>query len=246
MKKLLLLLAVLLCAAGALAEEAPVTPTPAPTPVPDLIAQPDASRRPIETATPRPEDAPLPEDEFLGHAVEIARRLGLMAESSVYFDYCNRSGASRERWDAVSRGDHTTPSRIYSLSGTELMLGLTNGQPESAPWFDLSRPELRRDIVATLPDMMFLGMDQEDVSLIKMMGRYKVFASDQEGCGLLVMLYDGGTPIVCYWYSDNGAVSISAFFLPDEVLENCQSAEDVSAWFASLNMPVVTFEEVTW
>lgn len=241
----LLVLALLLCIGTACAEEA--TPTPAPTPVPGVIAQPDATRRPIETATPRPEDAPLPEDTFLGHAVEIARRLGLMAESRVYYNYCNRSGANRERWEAVSRGDHTTPVRIFSLSGEELRMGLTNGQPESAPWFDLTRPELRRDIVGTLPDMMFIGMDKEDVRLIKMLARYKIYAADvPDDCGLLIMLYEEGTPIVCYWYSNAGAVSISAFFMPDDALEACATTADVSAWFAALGMPVVDFEEVTW
>lgn len=247
MKKFLLMLAMLLCACVACAEAPPPTVTPAPTPVPDMIAQPDATRRPIETATPRPADAPLPEDTFLGHAVEIARRLGLMAESHVYYSYCNRSGATRERWEAVSRGDHTTPACIFSLSGTELISGLTGGNPESAPWFDLTRPELRRDIVGTLPDMMFIGMDKEDVSLIKMLARYKIYAADvPDDCGLLIMLYEEGTPIVCYWYSNAGAVSISAFFMPDEALGACATTGDVSAWFAALGMPVVHFEEVTW
>ena len=248
MKKfLLILLALLLCAGMACAEGAVPTATPAPTPVPDMIVQSDATRRPIQTATPRPADAPLPEDTFLGHAVEITRRLGLMAESDVYFAYCNRSGATRARWDAVSRGDHMNPARIFSLSGSELLRGLTNGQPENAPWFDMSRPELRRDIVGTLPDMMFIGMDREDVSLIKMLARYKIYAADvPDDCGLLIMLYEDGTPIVCYWYSNAGAVSISAFFMPDEALEACASPDDVSAWFAALGMPVVTFEEVTW
>lgn len=240
---LALLLAVAVCGL-AFAEE------PTPTPVPDMIAQPDATRRPITTATPRPADAPLPEDTFLGNAVEIARRLDLLAESEPFFAYCNRSGATREMWDAISRGDHTTPSRIFALDCETLLMGLTDGNPEAAPWFDLSRVELRRDMVSTIPEMMFIGMDKEVVSCIKMLGRYKVYAptdgSYQDGAGLLVMLYDGGTPIVLWWYANAGAVSISAFFLPSEALEACVSAEDVSAWFASLSMPLVPFEEVTW
>ena len=246
MKKLmaLLLLALLICVAAA-AEEA--TPTPAPTPVPDIIAQPDMTRRPMATATPRPADAPLPEDPFLGNAVEIARRLGQLADSSVFFDYCNRSGASAERWEAVTRGDHTMPARIFTLSGEELVRGLSGGDPASAPWLDLSRVELRRDLVNTIPEMMFIGMDNDDVNLIQSLGRYKVFAADRaEGCGVMVMLYEDGVPIVLVWYTDRGAVNIAAFFMPDETLEACGSAQDVSAWFASLRMPVVAFEEVQW
>lgn len=245
MKKLLLiLLTLLMCTAVAAAEEP--TATPAPTPVPDVIAQPDATRRPIATATPRPADAPLPEDPFLGHAVEIARRMDLMAKSSVYFQYCNRSDATPERWEAVTRGDHTTPVHIFSLSGEELRNGLTGG-PENAPWLDLSRTEIRRDIVASLPDMMFAGMETDDVRLVQMMGRYKIFAADvPDDCGLLVMLYEDATPVICFWYSNQGAVSISAFYMPDPALEACASPEEVAVWFAQMNMPLVRFEEVSW
>lgn len=250
MKKLLLtLLVLMLCAGAAFAEETPPTATPSPTPVPEMIAQPtgEATRRPTQTATPRPADAPLPEDVFLGNAVEIARRLDMLTESSVYYNYCNTTGASKELWDAVSRGDHTLPSRVYSLSGEALRYGLTNGDPDSSPWFDLTRADLRRDMVSTLPDVMYVGMDNETVSLCRSLARYKVFAADvPEGCGLLVMQYAEGTPIVLPWHTERGAVSISAFFMPDETLEACQTAEDVSAWFASLGMPVVEFEEVTW
>lgn len=248
MRKLTILMALLLAGllCGVVAAEEEVTPTP----VPEMIAQPEATRQPIATATPRPADAPLPEDTFLGNAVEIARRLGMLAESEPFFTYCNRSGATREMWDDISRGDHTMPDRIFALDCETLLMGLTNGNPESAPWFELSRVELRRDMVSTLPEMMFIGMDKEVVNCIKMMGRYKVYAptdgSYQDGAGLLVMLYDGGTPIVLWWYADRGAVSISAFFLPNEMLEACTTADDVSAWFASLNMPLVPFEEVTW
>lgn len=246
MKKLMLILLAAAMLMGCALAEAP-TETPAPTPSSDLIAVPDATRRPIETATPRPADAPLPADPFLGHAVEIARRLDLLADSGVFYTYCNRSGASPEVWDFVSRGDHTTPAHIYTLSGETLMLGLTGGDPSDTPWFDLSRTPLRRDIVATLPDMMFVGMDKEVVSCIRMLARYKIFASDMpDDCGLMVMLYDDGTPIVLHWYSERGAVSISAYFVPDAALEACASAEDVAAWFAGLNMPLVTFEEAIW
>jgi len=249
MKKfLLVLLAALLCAGAVFAEEAASEATPSPTPVPEMIAQPtgDATRRPTQTATPRPADAPLPEDVFFGNAVEIARRMGMLMDSGVYYDYCNVSGATKALWDEVARGDHTMPVRVFSLTGDALRYGLTGGDPESSPWFDLTRADLRRDMVSTLPDMMYIGMASEKVSLCRSLARYKVFAADiPEGCGLLVMQYGEGTPIVLPWYTEGGAVSISAFFMPDEELEGCQTAEDVSKWFASLGMPVVPFEEVT-
>lgn len=247
MKKLLLFLVLaLMCCGTALAESA-ATPTPAPTPVPDMLAQPDATRRPITTATPRPADAPLPEDVFIGNAVEIARRMDMLAKSGTFYDYCNRTGASKTLWDATTRGDHTMPVRMYSLSGENLVAALTAGVPEGAAVLDLSRVDIRHDLVSTLPDMLFVGRDGEEVSLIQGLGRYKVFAADiPEGCGILVLLYEDAVPIVCYWYTDRGAVSISAFFLPDETLAACDSPEAAADWFQTQGMPAAVFEEVTW
>lgn len=248
MKKLLLLvLALLLCTGAAWAENAAPTATPAPTPVPDMIAQPDATRRPIQTATPRPDDAPLPEDPFIANAIEIARRTDLLTKSSTYYAYCNRSGATPERWEKVSRGDHTTPVRIFSLDGEALRMALTGGQPENSPWFDLSREELRSDMVTSLADVMYTGMDAEDVRACRAQARYKVYASElPDSCGLLILLYEDAVPVVSPWYANEGAVCVCAFMMPDEALEACRTAEDVAAWFAGLNMPEVTFEEVTW
>lgn len=247
MKKLLLFLVLALMCCGAALAESAATPTPAPTPVPDMLAQPDATRRPITTATPRPADAPLPEDAFIGNAVEIARRVDMLAKSGVYFTYCNITGASQTMWDSAVRGDHTTPVRIFSLDGEALRMALTGGDLESSPWFDLNRPELRRDMVVTLPDVMYVGMDNDVVRLCRMLARYKVFACDiPNDCGLLILQYEDAVPMVLPWYSDRGAVNIAAFPMPVEALEACSCAAEVSAWFAGLGMPEVTFEEVTW
>ncbi len=246
MKKMLLPLMLMLLLASAALAESP-TPTPTATPVPDLIAQPDATPRPITTATPRPADAPLPEDVFIGHAIELARRVDMLAESSVYFTYNNLANVSEECWELVSRGDHTTPSRIFSLSGEALHQVLTGGDEQSATWFDLSRPELRRDMVHALISMMQMKLDSDAHMATSFLARAKVFVWDgPDSCGFLVLLYEDAVPAVISWYSDQGALQMSAYLLPDEALEACVSAEDVAAWFESWNMPRVTFEEVTW
>lgn len=247
MKKLLLFLVLALMCCGAALAESAATPTPAPTPVPDMLAQPDATRRPITTATPRPADAPLPEDVFIGNAVEIARRMDMLAKSGTFYDYCNRSDADKELWDAVSRGDHTMPARIYALSGENLVAALMTGAPEGAAGPDLTRADIRSDLVASLPDVFLVGRDNEEVLVIQSLGRFKVFAADiPEGCGLMLMLYEDAVPVIGYWYTDRGAVSVSAYFLPDETLAACDSPEAASAWFQMMGMPAAAFEEVMW
>lgn len=258
MKKTLLLLLMLLCFTAAAAEEAPSAPAPtptatlaptaapSPTPVPDMVAQPDATRAPITTATPRPTDAPLPEDPFMANAVEIARRIDMLAKSEVFMAYCDSTYSSEEEIKAVSWGDHTWPARVFHVGGSALVEAMSDGVSDSA-WLDMSRVEIRRDLVDSLPDMLLYGMDEAAADLVSLLARMKIFASDlPEDCGFMVMLYDDAAPIVLPWYSDEGAVSISAFFMPDEALAACESAEAVSAWFAEKGLPTVAFEEVTW
>lgn len=226
--------------------EAPAAATPSPTPVPDMLAQPDATRAPITTATPRPTDAPLPEDPFMANAVEIARRIDLLAKSEVFLDYCDSTYSTLEEVQAVSWGDHTWPARVYEVSGEELVSAMTGGVADAA-WLDMSRAEIRRDLVDTLPEMLLYDVEEAVADRISLLARMKVFASDRpEGCGFLVMLYADAAPIVLPWYSEEGAVKLSAFFMPDEKLAACVTAEEVSAWFAEKGLPPAAFEEVTW
>lgn len=245
---LILLICLLLgmtCAAGESAPEP--TSTPAPTPVPDMIAVPDGTTRPIATATPRPTDAPLPADPFIANAVEIARRIDLLAESRLFMSEWDFSGATQEQIDAVAAGDHTNPARIFLLRGETLVETLTAGAPEGSAAIDLNRVEIRRDLVEALPDMLLSPLDEVERSLIATLSRYKVFAhSEAQSCGVLILLYADATPVLETWYADRGAVKIAAWFLPDDALADCATAEDVTAWFAGQGMPPAALEEVHW
>lgn len=259
MKKLLPILLLLLCMAAMPAQA--LTPTLSPTPectpaptatpeatrVPDMIAMPDGETRPVVTATPRPTDAPLPADPFMANAIEIARRIDLLAESSLFIYSWDYSGATQAQLEAVSGGDHTNPVRVYEMTGEGMLEALSAIAPEGSTLPDLSRAELRRDLVNALPDMLLGDRPDEELSLIHLLWRYKVFACEGvEGCGMLLMLYEGATPVALTWYADQGAVSMSACFMPDDALAACQSAEEAAAWFAGKGLPAVTFEEVEW
>lgn len=238
MKRLLAgVLALLACLCWAYAETA--------TPRPDVLATPEGERRLITTATPRPTDAPLPADGFYANAVEIARRIDLLAESSVFMANCDYTYSSKAEIEAVSGGDHTTPARIYALNAEALTEALFGNMPEGAVLPDLERPELRRDLMEQLPDILRGQREEQELSLISLLHRFKVFAwEDAQGCGLLVMLYEDAVPVLVTWYADNGAVCMSASFLPDEALSACESAQQVSDWFAGKGLPPAAFEEV--
>lgn len=241
MKKLCFLI-VLLCmiCAGAVAEQPQGTATPAPTRVPAVLATPEGAVR--ATPTPRPTDAPLPEDPFMANAVELARRIDLLAKSSMFM--ITESWISLDEAEKLFGGDHTWPSQVFVLKQETLIEALFAGVPaENRP--DFTRVEMRRDLVSELPYMLLGDMSQEQLSTIQTLHRYKVFACDDaSGCGVMIMLYEDAAPIMLTWYADRGAVSISACFMPDEALRECATAEAVSRWFASRGMPEAAFEEV--
>lgn len=212
-----------------------------------MIAVPDGeTRAPLATRTPRPTDAPLPADPFMANAIEIARRIDLLAESELFIYTWDYSGATQKQLEAISRGDHTNPVRVFQMTGEAMLSALSAVAPEGAVLPDLNRVELRRDLVTALPDMLLGDRTDEALSLLHLLWRYKVFASDAQGCGLMLMLYEDATPIALTWYADQGAVSIAACFMPDEALEGCRSAEEAAAWFAGKGLPAAAFEEVEW
>lgn len=245
MRKLFMIVLVLLTvlmASSVACAEAVTTPAPAPTRIPDLVAVPEGERRPVVTATPRPSDAPLPEDPFMSHVVELSRRIDLLAKSSV-FRY--NEWLDDELTAELTAGDHTNPVRAFVLDGAKLSEALFAGMDASVRP-DLTRVELRRDLVSTVPGILLTNMENDKLQIITTLQRYKVFASDVTGSGLIVLLYEDAVPILLTWYSDCGAVSLSASFMPDEDLVNCHNAADISEWFASSGLPEVSFEEVWW
>ena len=239
MKKLLLLLLVVL-ALPALAEEAP---TPTPAPATDSIAEGYAAAA-TATPAPTPELPPLRDDPMLQNIVEIAHRIDLLAESKLFCSYYVASAVPPETIESVSRGDHTRPEKIYHLEGQTFVDALYQGA-DASQIPDFSRPELRRDLVGDLP-MHFWGVRTADeMHVLSVLSRYKVFAlPGAEGCGVFFLLYREATPVMVTWEACNDCVDVAAFFMPDERLEAVATAEEMSAWFASFAMPQVEFEEV--
>lgn len=246
MKKLLICVMLMLCCAlGAQAEAIAEEPTPSPTRVPDMIAVPEGTAR--ETATPRPTDAPLPEDPFMAHAIEISRRIELLARSRSFLFHYEFSNLTWEQIDDLTRGDHPNPVRIFEMTGDAMLTALSAAAPEGSVMPDLSRVELRRDLVSDLPEMLMTELTFDEQSLLYTLWRVKVFAcADAEGCGLMTLLYEDAVPVLVMWYADRGAVSMSACFMPDDVLAACTTAEQVAEWFASRGLPEAAFREVDW
>lgn len=245
MKKLLMLLAALAMIAAVACAEAPDA-LPTATPVPGVVAAPEGENRAAATPTPHPYDSPLPEDVFLANAIEISRRIDLLADSEAFI-WNFAGGIDEAVLDKVTAGDHTWPRAMYAMDGHAMWAAMSAGAPEGSAALDLSRPEIRRDLVWPLSHMLVGQRPADESALIHLLSRYKVFACDRgEEFGAMFLMYDNAVPILLVWYSDAGAVAIAASFLPDDDLNACASAEEVSAWLTTRGLPQVAVEEVQY
>ncbi len=237
MRKLLLLLLASMLALSAAAE----TIQPTPVPRSDSIVEgyvPPVADEPVQ------ELPPLRDDPMLRHVVEIAGRLDLLAENKLFGSYYIPASIPDAALEAVSYGDHTRPVKIYHLDGGILIDALYAGvDPAMIP--DFSRVELRRDLVSELPDLLWGVREETELYLLKLLARFKIFASSEaEGCGIFFLLYADASPVMVTWEAYNGCVSVAAYFMPDEKLAAVTDAESMAAWFAGFGLPVVPFEEV--
>lgn len=220
------------------------TPTLEPTATPAVFPpMPVVTEKPAPT--PRPTDAPLPEDPFLYHVVEISRRIGLLAESDKFMLHTIMVAAYwTTDYEHLTGGDHQLPQRMYSLDGAELVAALTgNGSVQ----IENVSAAVRNRMVNDLPQWLWGQWSEKEQQVLGTLARYKTFAMDlPESCGVYILLYQDAVPVMLTWYAENGAVCMSAWFMPDEALEKCASAADVSAWFVQKGMPAVNYKEVAW
>lgn len=245
MKRLtiLLLLLGLVWACPAFAEDAVPTAQPTPSPTPDSIAEGYIAPA-TPTPVPTPEPPPLRDDPMLLNIVEIAHRIDILAESKLFMQAFTYGQVTQEQIDAASYGSHVRPAKVYHLNGQTLIDALYAGADPSQV-LDFTRPELRRDLVDELAEILWGRREQTELTLLSLLSRFKIFALEgAEGCGLFIMLYEDASPVVVSWIAEEGCVQTAAYFMPDESLANASSAEDVSAWFSSVGMPAVAFEEV--
>lgn len=245
MKRLtiLLLLLGLVLACPAFSEEAAPTAVPTPSPTPDSVAEGYIAPA-TPTPVPTPEPPQLRDDPMLLNVVEIAHRIDILAESKLFMQTYTYGMVTQEQIDAASYGSHVRPSRVFHLDGQTLIDALYAGADPSQ-MLDFTRPELRRDLVDELAEILWGRREDMEITLLSLLARFKIFALEgAEGCGLYILLYEEASPVAVTWVAEQGCVQMAAYFMPDEVLASADGAEAVSAWFAGVGMPAVTFEEV--
>lgn len=176
----------------------------------------------------------LAEDSLTDRAVDLAAACDALAEDEAYVSAMIGSGNSGiitliESWAA---GNHDQPEMVVRVDTANLLkdmialygTGLQNGLP------DTTVEALNRRLPMTLPSMFNATEGAETLAASTIATSSVIFASDAQGSGLFVLLYEDATPVMAAWYAENGAVSMQATFMAQEELAACQSAEDVAAW----------------
>ena len=241
MKRMMLFLAAMLMAISAFAEEP--SPTPESTKRSTSVVEGGYTAPATPAPAPTAELPPLRDDPMLYHAVEIAQRIDILAKNESFRDRF-MYGFYHDKLEVLTSGDHTRPQRAYHLNDQALIEGLYSNMPE-AERLDFTRPELLRDLVGELPEILWGRREEMELSIFSVLSRCKMFAlPGAEGCGLFVFLYKEAVPVIVTWYAENECVETAAFFMPDEALAAAEDAAAVSEWFAVKGMPLVQFEEV--
>ena len=244
MKWVLMLLCAMLLVVPALAEEAAPTPSPSPAATYDSVVEGGYTAPATPTPVPTPEPPPLRDDPMLQHVVEIAHRIDILAENERFMSYHTYGMVTEEQIEAVSYGDHTRPAQAFHLPGQTLIDALYAGAAQE-DMLDFTRPELLRDLVGELPEILWGRREEMELSILSLLARYKVFALEgAQGCGLFFLLYEEAAPVLVTWTAERDCVDVAAFFMPDAGLAAVTDAQGMSAWFAAAGMPEVAFEEV--
>lgn len=238
MKKILILLCALGMTLSALADPA----VPAASEAVASLVEGGYIIPAAEPTAPAPALPPLREDPILLHAVEIAHRIDMLAENDRFMQL--NKPLPHDVIEAVSYGDHTRPVRAFHLAGRQLIDVMFDGVPvDQRP--DFTRPELLHDLVNELPEVFWASQPAERIPVLGMLSRYKIFAlPGAAGCGIYVLQYTDGAPVLVTWYAANDCVSAAAWFMPDQTLAEAADAAAVSAWFAGFGLPAAAFEEV--
>ena len=147
-------------------------------------------------------------------AEELARELDARAENET--DVRSYSLSEREvdmilGWGA---GSHDTPTDVLMLDLSMFMDALAQEIPADAP--EAGRLMLHRRLGDVLLQAAINAGGATRVVASSVARRNATFAAPvMNDSGLFLLLYEDATPVGVSWYAQEGAVSMTAVFLPD-------------------------------
>lgn len=186
------------------------------------------------------------EDTLADRAVTLVQTCDALAGDESYCSAMTASGgAIGELLKAWADGNHDQPRLIVHADTSSMtsMIASLYGNDESPMLSETAMAALSKKYPATLPSMLNATAGAETLAAATIATTGVIFASDEQGSGMLIFLYDGAVPAAVTWYAENGAVSMQACFLAMDALNECQTAEQVSEVLAEHDIELV-FETV--
>lgn len=183
----------------------------------------------------------LAEDLLAQRAAELAARMDALAEDEAFLATMTASEDILVTIRGWAEGNHDTPARMFRVD-TEEMLGSLAGEIGGG-LSDASVTELNRRLPISLPSLLCAHQGTVQLAAASICQVSEVFATQAQGSGMLMLLYEDTVPVLAVWRTENGAALMQVSFLDDTELAACTTAEQVSAWLAEQGL-VLTAEAV--
>lgn len=170
-------------------------------------------------------DAPTLESR----ALEAVQKVVTYAREDAMMKQMIPDGRQSSIVQGWAQGNYTAPLMVLraDLSGmVDAMTQMVDSQWASAGMGERMRLRLASGLISLLNTQQ----DTQTAALSAVTEWETVFADETiTGTGAWLMLYADGTPIMVTWHANEGAVLLTAAFLPLDGLKGCTTAEEVNA-----------------
>lgn len=183
-------------------------------------------------------------DTLSQEACRLAQRIDALADNDVYLKMMLTHEDIIGLGKSFGRGDRSQHTMMVSVdlsavNGLALMAALGSGLD----------PEIAKAMVERMNSALLFsfigGRGADTVAATSSLTENDFFACDMEpGTGMFLIFYGEYTPVAVSWIAKNGAVSMSAMFLPLEDLAGCTTPEMVADWFAGMGLEGVAVTAV--
>ena len=183
----------------------------------------------------------MAEDLLAQRAAELAARMDALAEDEAFLATMTGSEDILVTIRGWAEGSHDTPARMFRVDTVEMLGSLAEVIGEGLS--DASMAEMNRRLPISLPSLLCAHQGTVQLAAASICQVSEVFATQAQGSGMLMLLYEDTVSVLAVWRTENGAALMQVSFLDDTALEACTTAEQASAWLAEQGL-VLTAEAV--
>lgn len=178
----------------------------------------------------------LAENPLAEKAVELVQRMDALAGSTAYRACIGVTGGEMGRMvDAFAAGEHDQPRMVVAVDVSPFAALIM----DQVTLDSVAREELLGKMASAMVMQLVSARGTSTLAAVNSMMTGTIFAMEGEKArGIFLLLYENATPAAVSWTAKNGAVSMTAMFLPDDDLAACSSAQAVDDWFAARDVPV--------